>query len=172
MNIRGWLKRTLSHRERVAAMPGAQWLSPLLNRAELWRLERGSVATGLALGVFFGVLIPIGQILLAGFAAWLLRANLASAVLGTLVSNPVTVPFLYALAYGAGALVLGADPMPEPISLSTVGKPLAVGLALLAVTAAAAVYACVHAAWRLAVWRRAARLSALRWAATPRERNL
>lgn len=157
MSLLARLRRTLRDRQHLAAMPGARWLAPILAQPQLWRLDRRRVAAGLALGVFFGVLIPVGAIFVAGLAAWLLRSNLPGAVLGTFVSNPLTLAPLYALAYGAGALVLGVDPAAEPLSISTVGKPFAVGLVMLAALGAAAVYASVHAVWRRTLWRRAAK---------------
>ncbi|TXC67466.1 DUF2062 domain-containing protein [Piscinibacter aquaticus] len=72
-------------------------MGPALHHPRLWHLNRRGVALGLALGLFFGLLIPIAQIPLAGGAAVLLRANVPMAVASTLVTNPVTFgPVYYA----------------------------------------------------------------------------
>lgn len=71
--MRAWLRARLPDRGRLAAAPGLAWLAPLLSRAELWRIEQRAVARGLALGVFFGVLIPFAQFFAAVLAAWALR---------------------------------------------------------------------------------------------------
>lgn len=160
--MRAWLRTRLPDPARLAAVPGLARLAPLLRRAELWRIERRAVARGLALGVFFGVLIPFAQIPAAVLAAWALRSNVPAAALGTLVSNPLTVAPLYGLAYGAGAWLLGADTTPDRFALEALGKPLAAGLALLAPLGATLAYLGVHAAWRLAAWRRAAHLQRIR----------
>ncbi len=75
----------------------------MFSRPGLWRLDRRSVAAGAAAGVFFGFLIPIAQIPLAAWAAWLLRGNLPVAVVTTLVSNPFTYVPIYWLAHEMGS---------------------------------------------------------------------
>jgi uncharacterized protein (DUF2062 family) len=58
------------------------------------------VALGLAVGVFVGMTptVPL-QTLLALALAWMMRASLAAAYIGIWITNPVTIPFFYALAY-------------------------------------------------------------------------
>jgi uncharacterized protein len=58
----------------------------------LWTLNRRSVSRGVSLGIFFGILTPVAQILFASIAAIALRANLPIAAVSTLVSNPFTFP--------------------------------------------------------------------------------
>ncbi|MCJ7837761.1 MAG: DUF2062 domain-containing protein [Burkholderiales bacterium] len=78
-------------------------MGPLLDRPWLWHLNRNAIAKGLAIGMFFGMLVPIGQALVAGVAAIGLRANLPAAVLATFVSNPLTTPAILLAAYHAGS---------------------------------------------------------------------
>ena len=77
---------------------------------------RRSVAAGI--GTFFGLLIPLAQILLSVSLAIALRAHLPSALMSTLVSNPVTFAPLYYLAYRVGAALLG------DVTLAAVEVPL------------------------------------------------
>jgi hypothetical protein len=49
-------ERTLQRHPLLARM------APLLRHPRLWHLTRASVARGVAIGVFFGFLIPLGQI--------------------------------------------------------------------------------------------------------------
>ncbi len=81
-----------------------------LNLLRFARL-RGSpdeVAKGVALGIFIGMTPTFGfQMVLAIFFAFLLRENKVAAILGVWVTNPVTAPFIYALEYESGRLVLG-----------------------------------------------------------------
>lgn len=66
------------------------------------------VAGGLALGVVLGILPTFGLgIIIAIFLSAALKLNRASAVIGTLVMNPWTAPFLWASSYLAGSLLLG-----------------------------------------------------------------
>lgn len=94
----------------------SRWLRPhaprLLQRG-LWRVTPRGVAIGLAVGVFFGILVPFGQMFVALLAAALLRGNLALAVAGTLVTNPLTVPFVYVGAHRVGKWLLTWTPQQE-----------------------------------------------------------
>lgn len=62
---------------------------PLFER-RLWKPCRDTVAVGLAIGLFFGVIPLIPQSLFAAIAAMRVKANIPFAVGITWVSNPVT----------------------------------------------------------------------------------
>jgi len=145
-----------------------RWIGPALHHPRLWHLNRRGVALGLALGVFFGLLVPLAQIPLAGGAAVLLRANVPMAVASTLVTNPVTFGPVYYAAWRAGSAILGDDGQPpgqaeqaEPSTGSTwerlwqrlqqAGKPLMLGLAIFATGFGLLGYLVVSLAWRLKV---------------------
>ncbi len=69
------------------------------------------VAGGLSLGVILGILPTFGLgIILAVFLAGLFRVNKASSIIGTLVMNPWTTPFFWALSFLTGSFILGEDP--------------------------------------------------------------
>ncbi|MGL6071673.1 DUF2062 domain-containing protein, partial [Craterilacuibacter sp.] len=106
------LRRLLPDAHSLRQRRGLRWLAPWLGREQLWYLSRHSVALGMALGVFFGLLTPFAQIILAVGAAIILRANVAAAALSTLVTNPLTFAPIYYLAYRLGAFLLG-----EPASV-------------------------------------------------------
>ncbi|OGF50890.1 MAG: hypothetical protein A2044_01635 [Candidatus Firestonebacteria bacterium GWA2_43_8] len=68
------------------------------------------VAAGAALGVFLGIFPTFGLgIVLAVFFAWLLRINKAAAFAGSLIMNPLTTPFFWALSAVVGGELIGAD---------------------------------------------------------------
>ncbi len=158
-----------------ASIHGNKYLrvfQPLLKHPNLWHLNRHSVAGGVAAGMFAG-LIPGSnpvQFTAAALLAVAGRVNLPVAVLVTLYSNPFTIVPLYYCAFKLGELALfqenGALPplafelegkgfsewIPAVLHwLATVGKPLAVGLPLLALLLAAVGYFAVDWAWRLYV---------------------
>jgi uncharacterized protein len=150
-------ERTLQRHPLLARM------GPFLRHPDLWQLTRASVARGVAIGVFFGFLIPLGQIPAAAVLSIPLRANVGAAVAGTLVTNPVTFPPIYLVAYRLGSFALDrpiehADERAIAATRTatssglwgSVGKPLALGLCLLACTAAPASYLLVMALWTLA----------------------
>jgi hypothetical protein len=149
-----------------------RWMGPMLQDARLWHVNRRGVALGLAIGVFFGLLIPVAQILFAAMAALLLRANMPAAVGSTLITNPITFAPVYYAAYHLGAWMLGHANVPlAEVDLdrvaartetglalwvdrvATVGAPLALGLLTLALSLSVLIYFAVHWAWRLRVQR-------------------
>jgi uncharacterized protein (DUF2062 family) len=116
------------------------------------------------------------QFFAAAVGSILLKVNLPVAVLVTLYSNPFTILPLYYTAYKLGQLALwragesvpamdfspAAPGMMEWLRAATewlfsAGKPLLIGLPLLAMLLAVAGYVCVSIGWRLYVawnWRR------------------
>lgn len=76
------------------------------------------VALGLAIGVFFAATPLYGlHILFAMFFAWAFSANIAAAALGTILANPLTIPFIFSATYETGRLVLplAHKAMPMPV---------------------------------------------------------
>lgn len=153
------------------------WFGPWLQHHNLWHLRRRSVAGGVAVGLFAG-LIPGSnpvQFAAAALLAVVARVNLPIAVFVTLYSNPFTVLPLYFVAFKLGQLaLLQTGERPPPLALEiegkgymewfsagfdwlvSVGKPLMIGLPLLAVLLAVAGYFTVDWAWRVRVrymWR-------------------
>lgn len=163
-------RRLLPERERLLGNRWLRWLGPLLNHPRLWHWSRRGVALGVAIGVFFGLLIPVAQIPFSAAAAVLLRANLPAAAASTLVTNPVTFAPIYYAAYKLGAWVTGEDtktipPETKPKSapdaeaglwerIAGVGLPLVVGLAITAVIAGLISYVLISIGWYLYVMRR------------------
>ena len=169
--MRETLRRLLPDPERLRSNRWLRWLAPAMQDPRLWRLTRRGVALGVALGMFFGLLIPIAQIPLSAAAAIVLRANLPTAVASTLVSNPVTYAPLYYAAYRIGGAILGEevprqDAAPaaprEPGApgwlaywgnrIAALGRPLLLGMAIMATTAGLAAWLLVTWLWRLKVW--------------------
>lgn len=155
-----------------------RWLgrfSSFLSHPNLWHLNRHSVAGGVALGLFSGLVPGPLQMICALLLAIPLHVNLPVALLMTLYTNPVTIVPLYLLAYEYGALLLGETARAQAVQtfdmnwldltgsmraltvwFVSLGKPLAVGLPALAVTLAGVGYFVVKLAWRLQVsyaWR-------------------
>jgi len=172
------LRRMLPAPDVLRRSRWLRWLGPALYDPRLWRMSRRGVALGMSLGVFFGLLVPIAQIPLAAGAAMVLRANVPTAIASTLVTNPFTFGPVYFAAWRLGTFVLGEPdlPLPEAVGpdavpevrpgetwpaqvwrhVTGVGKPLAVGLSILAVVIGLLTYAVVSGIWYLKVvwaWR-------------------
>lgn len=68
------------------------------------------IARGWSIGMFFGCLIPIGGQLFCSIpTAFLLKGSKIGAVLGTLLTNQITVFFIYPVQCYAGAKLIGLD---------------------------------------------------------------
>lgn len=167
------LQRLLPDTERLRNNRWLRWLGPALFRQQLWHITRRGVALGVALGIFFGLLFPVGQIPCSAAAAMVLRANIPAAVASTLVTNPVTFAPIYYAAYQLGAALLGETEPPQAIRQTTVvpkdngggwmaritalGKPLLLGLFVLASSMGVLAYLLISSLWRLKItlaWRR------------------
>ena len=185
--LHDWLRRKMPSAESLRRNKWLHWLGPSLHHPRVWHMSRRGIALGLAIGLFFGLLLPTAQIPCSAALAMVLRANLPVAVAGTLVSNPVTSVPLYYAAWRLGSAVLGepaglhakgwpgpADGAQVPVRpglggwlagawerLRAVGKPLMLGLAILATTTGVLAYFLVSWIWRAKVvwaWRRRRRV--------------
>lgn len=169
-----------------AAIHGNRWLAPFadtLLHPRLWHLNRHSAAGAVAAGLFCGLIPGPLQMLGAAVCCLVFRVNLPLALVTTLYTNPFTIIPLYLVAVTLGQLVLGngdagfavppAYDLYDPIGwmkavsawTMTLGKPLAVGLPLLATLLALGGYWLVKAAWRwhlIRAWRRRHRTTAHR----------
>ncbi|HET9339785.1 MAG TPA: DUF2062 domain-containing protein [Casimicrobiaceae bacterium] len=175
--LRRWIERLKPSVEKITRHPWVVKYIPALSDPDLWHLNRRSTARGVAVGLLCG-LIP-GPVQVAGAIglSLLWRANFPLAALTTLYTNPLTIVPLYVLAYEYGRLffpgaphaVAALPPSYHGLSdyvpalaawMAELGKPLALGIMLLALTLSAVGFLTVRLAWRwhvVAAWRRRAR---------------
>jgi uncharacterized protein (DUF2062 family) len=169
------LRRLLPAPETIRRNRWLNWIGPALHHPRLWHFSRRGLALGMALGIFFGLLVPLAQIPLSAAAAVVLRANVPAAVASTLVTNPFTFGPVYYAAWRLGSAILGepvrkgdmpALPVVEATDLPadeswwqttrarvlSVGKPLLVGLAVLATGVGLLTYFIVSWGWAVKVW--------------------
>lgn len=174
-----------------AAMPTretferSRFLRPVAHRVldpALWRFTRRSVPRGVALGVVVGFILPVAQIVFAALVALPFRANVPVAAATTFITNPLTTPLLWLLAYQIGAWLLRTDVpvVSQPVSDAAVGwlqwitqglhwlweQGPAFGVGLLVLTGVSAAIGYVGSAlgWRWWIahkWRRRAHLRGL-----------
>ncbi len=137
-----------------------QIFGDLLHNANLWHLNRRSVAKAFAVGLFFAfVPVPFQMILAAGVAI-IVHANLPLSVALVWLTNPLTMPAIFYFCYLVGTWILG---MPEKEfafeatwqwvvdSLSTIGPSFLLGCAVLGVLFSILGYFGIHALWRYSV---------------------
>lgn len=175
------LRKYLPSHERIRQNRLVALFGNWLHHHNLWHLHRRSVAGGVAVGLFAG-LIPGSnpvQFFFAALFAIIFKVNLPVAVITTLYSNPFTIVPIYIAAYAIGAFVTGeaTSEMPQtelhlleknvaewaPALIDWVvslGKPLLLGLLLLSVLLSFVGYFVVRGGWRLYAvyeWRKRAK---------------
>jgi len=174
---RKFFRKYLPSHETIRNNPYIGRFGTFFLHPNLWHVNRRSVSGGVAAGMFAG-LVPGSnpvQFAVAAMLAVAFRVNLPVAVAVTLYTNPLTIGPIYVIAYWIGTLLAPASgaPLTHPPGLDwsnlgawlrailewtlSLGKPLAVGLVVLAVGLAVAGYVVVQLAWRAQVvlaWRR------------------
>lgn len=170
-----WVAEITSH-------PWVRKYAPALASPDLWHLNRRSTARAVAIGLFSGLIPGPFQVICSVGLSIALRANFPLAAITTLYTNPFTIVPLYLVAYEYGSLFMHgaghATPMPPPdfvfstqyMSLvfdwmGQLGKPLVVGVLMLALTLALLGWVAVRVGWRVHAvwaWRRRGRLRAAR----------
>jgi len=175
--MRKFLRRYLPSHQSIQQNQWVGYFGAYLKHPNLWHLNRHSVAGGVAVGLFAGLIPGPVQIFGSVLLSVLFRVNLPVAAFSTLYTNPLTIVPLYALAYQLGMLVTGLNAGAAPSELVlpevtwstwhtvmfdwiiSLGKPLAVGLPLLASSLALTGYIAVRIGWRvwtILAWRRRA----------------
>ncbi len=133
-------------------------------------MQRHAVARGVAIGFFCAFLVPVAQLPIAALSAFALRANPWVSASATLVSNPLTYAPIYYAAFRIGAWIVEVpegttvfgNGAPDGIGVAgwldfwwdrarEIGKPLLVGLAILALGASALGYGATLSIWRFVV---------------------
>lgn len=166
-----WIEKNMPTREGMAEN---RWLAPIAHRflsPELWRFTRRSVPRGVALGLFAGFIIPVGQIFLAAFLALPTRANVPMAALATFITNPFTLPFWLVVANKTGGFVLKIDAAAGGMTYAELDSSLwsvgwfvevagvtAFGFIVLAILSASIGYVVAGFVWRLVVTRKRRRI--------------
>jgi uncharacterized protein (DUF2062 family) len=167
--------------DRLVGQPWVRRYVPALADPDLWHLNRHSTACAVAIGLACGLVPGPLQALSALALCLLIRANFPLAFITTFYTNPLTIVPIYVVAYEFGLLFMPGARHPGALKppqfawtaesfhefvawMSGLGRPLALGLVLLAATLAALGYVAVRVAWRwhtVRAWRRRARQRAL-----------
>lgn len=151
-------KRLLPHPDTVKTHPSVQWLGPVIHEPNLWHLNRRSVTLAFFIGVFTAFVPLPGQMVIAALAALLIRANLPLSVTLVWITNPVTMPAIFYLAYKLGAVLMDIQPQPFAFELSWhwvqselvhKWKPFVLGCTILGLFMGLLSAATIHVLWRL-----------------------
>ena len=98
-------------RERVRSQTGMGFFGRLLDKRDLWQLNRRSTARAAAVGIFCSMIPVPFQMLVATAISVYIGCNVPVAVAMCWITNPLTMGPIFFGAYKVGAWILG---MPAP----------------------------------------------------------
>ncbi len=163
------IKRMMPDHQTIRDNKYLKVFGSLLHDANLWHMNRHSVAKGFAIGLFFAFIPVPFQMVLAAGAAIFIHANLPLAVALVWITNPLTMPFIFYACYVVGTWVLSVPEQDFTFqaswqwvldSLSTIGPAFLVGCGVLAVIFSLLGYVIIQGLWRyqaIKAWKKRAR---------------
>lgn len=159
---REFFKRYMPDPEKIKKSKSLRFLGNLLHDANLWHLNRHSIARAMAIGLFWAMIPMPMQMLAAALVAIPARANLPISVGLVWITNPVTMPIVFFVNYKLGAWLLNTPTiqLPEKINLqwvleltTTQWQPLYFGSFVCGILLALLGYFGTMFYWRWGVWR-------------------
>ena len=130
----------------------------LLHAPNLWHMNRKSIAGAFAVGLFFAWWpVPFQMVLSAAAAIWF-QINLPLAVVLVWITNPVTMPLMFYMAYVVGTWIFGVPEMAFSFELSidwlmnglsAIWKPFLTGCLVLGTISSIIGYSVVQIMWRI-----------------------
>ncbi len=152
-----FLRKYMPNPEMIKNHKSLQFLGDKLHDANLWHLNRRSVAMAFAIGLF-GAWIPTpGQMVIAAMAAIYFRANLPISVGLVWLTNPITMPPLFYFAYLVGLTLLNlpaAEFSLDAVLSGDILFPFLTGCFILGVLSATLGYVGIQFFWRYHASRR------------------
>lgn len=170
------LKSLMPSVARIREIKSLSILGDWIYATNLWHLNRYSASMAFFVGLFVAFLpIPV-QMVVAALLALLFRCNLPLSVCLVWVTNPLTMPALFFIAYKVGALILEVpvEQMSFELSyhwlssqLSHIWRPFLLGCVICGLFCGSMGYFVISMAWRWRVavhWRERKRRRANRLA--------
>ncbi len=160
------LKQWLPSPARIREFQSLHMLGDWIYQSNLWHINRYSASMAFFTGLFVAFLPLPGQMVIAAIMAVLLRCNLPLSVALVWISNPVTMPAIFYMAYRVGALLIDVPVQVVEFELSwswlnarldLIWRPLLVGSLLSGVLFGSLGYFVVNLLWRWRVsrqWRK------------------
>ncbi|MEM1111078.1 MAG: DUF2062 domain-containing protein [Pseudomonadota bacterium] len=160
------LKQFIPSPQELREFRAMRALGEWIFEPNLWHLNRYSASMAFFVGLFACFLPIPGQMAVAALLALLFRCNLPLSVALSWITNPVTMPAIFYVAYQVGALLLDLPVQENTFafsiewisgSLATIWKPLLLGGLLCGLLVGSAGFFVVNMAWRWRVarnWRK------------------
>lgn len=163
MGLRRFFQRVLPHRDHFTQHKQLSFLGEILHDPDIFHVTRRSMSGGVAVGLFLAFIPVPGQMVLAALAAIYFRVNLPLAITLVWITNPLTIPAIFYLAYKIGAFLLNEVPLPISFEFSfewleekirDIWDVVLVGCLTLAIVAGTLGYFITDYAWRIAIIRK------------------
>jgi len=170
------LKSLMPSAARIREIKSLGILGDWIYATNLWHLNRYSASMAFFVGLFVAFMPIPGQMIAAALLALLFRCNLPLSVCLVWVTNPLTMPALFFIAYKVGALILEVpvEAMAFELSyhwlsdqLSYIWRPFLLGCLICGLFCGSMGYFMISMAWRWRVakhWRERKRRRANRLA--------
>lgn len=151
------IKRLMPDHKTIKENKYLKIFGNLLHNANLWHLNRHSVAKAFAVGLFFAFMPVPFQMVLAAGTAIIVHANLPLSIALVWLTNPLTMPVIFYACYVVGTWVLVVPEQEFAFvaswqwvldSLSSIGPAFLVGCGVLAVSFSILGYLGIQALWR------------------------
>ena len=172
-------QRYLPKPSEIRQNPLLRPVAHLLQRADIWHLNRRTAAGAVFIGLFCAFIPLPAQMLIAAALALLFRCNLPISIALVWITNPLTIPPMFYFSYKLGAWLLDMQLSVDSVDLSfgwlidnldTIGYPLIFGSLLCGWVAGLTGFVLTRVTWRFHVitrWRerrarRAAKVQAKR----------
>lgn len=159
---RNLIKKFLPNPDTIKNNRFLKVFGPVIHEPQLWHLTRHSVAKAFFVGLFFAFWPVPFQMVLAAGGAIIIRANLPLSIALVWITNPITMPFLFGLAYFVGSSALGHEATEFEFelswqwleyNLSSLWQPFLLGCAICAIIAGALGYFGMSIFWRFHISR-------------------
>ncbi|MEM9257062.1 MAG: DUF2062 domain-containing protein [Pseudomonadota bacterium] len=157
------LKSIVPSAARIREIKALRVLGDWVYEGNLWHINRYSASMAFFVGLFLAFMPVPGQMVLAALMAIRLRCNLPLSVGLVWITNPVTMPAIFFLAYKVGALLVDVPIQNLEFEmslywfshkLSAVWKPLLLGCLVCGLFFGCLGYFVISLLWRWHVTRR------------------
>jgi uncharacterized protein (DUF2062 family) len=147
---------------RIREIKSLRILGEWVYASNLWHLNRYSASMAFFVGLFVAFVPIPSQMVLAAVLAVLLRCNLPLSVALVWVTNPVTMPAIFFMAYKVGALIIDVPVQDIEFELSVhwfthqltlIWRPFLLGCLICGLFCGSVGYFSVSMAWRYRVVR-------------------
>ncbi|GAA0835122.1 MULTISPECIES: DUF2062 domain-containing protein [unclassified Marinomonas] len=104
-----YLKKFIPNPEKLKENKALSLLGKQIYEADLWHLNRRSVARAFLNGLFWAFIPMPFQMVVSALLAIPLRANIPLSIALVWITNPLTMPFVFYFNYKVGSLIMGGD---------------------------------------------------------------